>query len=118
MQLHIHACNMQACADNASTFFFLPAISLDAKQESSNHAGHEQVALRQARPNPLHALRGVVDALELRAKIVHLQTLLVTQTDEQTRSAILDMIEELERRISFAEAAVGAEHDTDRSSHS
>jgi hypothetical protein len=30
----------------------------------------------------------------------------------------LDMIEELERRISFAEAAVGAEHDTDRSSHS
>jgi hypothetical protein len=45
---------------------------------------------------------------ELHAEIAHLRTLLVTQTDEQARSAMLDFIRELERRISHAETAAAA----------
>lgn len=37
---------------------------LDAKHESSHNAGHEQAALRQARPNPFDALRRVVDEFD------------------------------------------------------
>ena len=42
---------------------------------------------------------------ELRAEIAHLETLLVTQTDEQTRSAMLDFIRELERRVERAQSS-------------
>jgi len=42
---------------------------------------------------------------ELRAEIAHLETLLVTQTDDRTRSAMLDFIRELERRIDRAESS-------------
>jgi hypothetical protein len=38
-------------------------------------------------------------ARELRREIAHLQTLLVTVTDDRTRQAIQDFINELERRV-------------------
>ena len=70
-------------------------------------------------PNMESILELRADILELRAEIVHLQTLLVTQTDAQTRSAMLDLIRELERRISRAEeSAASAAADEDAASQS
>jgi IS1 family transposase len=42
-----------------------PCILLDAKHESSYHAGHEQTPRCPARPNPLNALRRRFDAFRL-----------------------------------------------------
>ena len=52
--------NSGICSSEEDLNFFL-----DAKQESSYHAGHEQAPIGKARPNPLHAGRGLVDAFGL-----------------------------------------------------
>jgi hypothetical protein len=41
------------------------SFMLDGKQKSSCHFEHAQAALSQTRPNPRHALRGVVHAVDL-----------------------------------------------------
>ena len=48
--------------------------TLDAKHKISYNVGHEQARCRQARPNPLHALRGRFDALVSRLADVSINT--------------------------------------------
>ena len=43
----------------------MPAWKLDAKHGSSYDAWYEQASARQARPNPFHAVRGIVYAVDL-----------------------------------------------------
>ena len=59
-------------------------ILLDAKQESSYHAGHEQAPIGKARPNPHHPGRGIVPAFDLAGCGVSINTVTKLLVDAGT----------------------------------